>query len=121
MEYTCYASKDRKAVMKVELVPEGPDDSEFLLRLHKAMICSDKILIIDSYENEDGQVRVLEYRSGGEKVDLLAEPRISSEPAVQVTKPSLISIVYQCLSFVVMCGFAGWCLASLLWWLLCSI
>ena len=39
----------------------------------------------------------------------------------QLAKPSLISIVYQCLSFIVMCGFVGWCLASLLWWLLCSI
>ena len=47
-------------------------------------------------------------------LDLLAEPRISSEPAMQFAKPSLISIVYQCLSFIVMCGFVGWCLASLL-------
>lgn len=56
------------------------------------------------------------WNQTGERIDLLAEPRISSEPAVQFAKPSLISIVYQCLSFIVMCGFVGWCLASLLWW-----
>ena len=114
MQYTFDVSSDRKRVTKAELVPQCDEDYEFLMRFQKAVVCDDRILILDSYENEDGQVRVLEYRSGGERIDLLAEPRISSEPAVQFAKPSLISIVYQCLSFIVMCGFVGWCLASLL-------
>lgn len=120
MLYEFHASKDRKKILRMELEPRCIDDEEFLMRLHKAITCNDRIQILDSEVDENGKIQILEYTSGGEPLENPFENENNKD--LRTPKPIPLKVklsrVHTVLNCIITYSFLGWCLTSFLRWCL---